>query len=102
SISLSEAARDWLADKGYDQLYGARPLSRIIQDKVKKPLADELLFGKLAKGGQVMVDVTGGKLSFEFKALEKKPKRGKKGDGGGKGPAGPETPSGDKIPELVS
>ena len=69
---------------------------------MKKPLADELLFGKLAKGGQVTVDVADGKLAFEFKALEKKPKRGKKGDGGGTGPAGPETPSGDKIPELVT
>jgi len=101
SISLGKAARDWLAEKGYDQLYGARPLGRIIQDKVKKPLADELLFGKLAKGGQVEIDVANGKLSFAFRALEKKPKRGKKGDGGGEGPAGPKTPSGDKIPELV-
>jgi ATP-dependent Clp protease ATP-binding subunit ClpA len=101
SISLGKAARDWLAEKGYDQLYGARPLGRIIQDKVKKPLADELLFGKLAKGGQVEIDVANGKLSFAFRALEKKPKRGKKGDGGGEGPAGPKSPSGDKIPELV-
>ncbi|MBC8239027.1 MAG: AAA family ATPase, partial [Alphaproteobacteria bacterium] len=102
SISMSMAARDWLAEKGYDQLYGARPLGRIIQDKIKKPLADELLFGKLAKGGVVEIDVADGKLSFEFRALEKKPKRGKKGDGGGEGPAGPKTPSGDKIPELVT
>ncbi len=102
SISISDAARDWLAEKGYDKLYGARPLGRIIQDKVKKPLADELLFGKLAKGGQVTVDMADGKLSFEFKALEKKPKGGKKGDGGSKGPAGPEAPSDDKIPELVT
>ena len=101
SISLGKAARDWLAEKGYDPLYGARPLGRIIQDKVKKPLADELLFGKLAKGGQVEIDVANGKLSFAFRALEKKPKRGKKGDGGGEGPAGPKSPSGDKIPELV-
>jgi ATP-dependent Clp protease ATP-binding subunit ClpA len=101
SISLGKAARDWLAEKGYDQLYGARPLGRIIQDKVKKPLADELLFGKLAKGGQVEIDVANGKLSFAFRALEKKPKRGKKGDGGGEGPAGPKSPSGDKVPELV-
>jgi ATP-dependent Clp protease ATP-binding subunit ClpA len=101
SISLSKAARDWLAEKGYDPLYGARPLGRIIQDKVKKPLADELLFGKLAKGGRVEIDVADGKLSFAFQTLEKKPKRGKKGDGAGEGPAGPKTPSGDKIPELV-
>jgi ATP-dependent Clp protease ATP-binding subunit ClpA len=98
SISLSKAARDWLAEKGYDQLYGARPLGRIIQEKVKKPLADELLFGKLAKGGKVIIDVEDGALSFEFEAKEKPPKSKKKGGG----PADPETPSGDKIPELVT
>ncbi|MFP6697846.1 MAG: ATP-dependent Clp protease ATP-binding subunit ClpA [Alphaproteobacteria bacterium] len=104
SIELSTAARDWLADKGYDQLYGARPLGRIIQEKVKKPLADELLFGKLAKGGKVVIDVADGKLTFDFLAKEKPPKRGKrkKDDGNGGGPADPETPAGDKIPELVN
>ena len=104
SIELSTAARDWLADKGYDQLYGARPLGRIIQEKVKKPLADELLFGKLAKGGKVVIDVADGKLTFDFLAKEKPPKRGKrkKDDGNGGGPADPETPGGDKIPELVN
>jgi ATP-dependent Clp protease ATP-binding subunit ClpA len=106
AIKLSVAARDWLAEKGYDQLYGARPLGRIIQEKVKKPLADELLFGKLAKGGQVVIDVAEGKLTFTFEAKEKRSKGGGgKGDGNGErggGPADPETPSGDKIPELVS
>ncbi|MFP6706035.1 MAG: ATP-dependent Clp protease ATP-binding subunit ClpA [Alphaproteobacteria bacterium] len=104
SIELSTAARDWLADKGYDQLYGARPLGRIIQEKVKKPLADELLFGKLAKGGKVMIDVADGKLTFDFLAKEKPPKRGKrkKNDGNGGGPADSEMPGGDKIPELVN
>ncbi|MDP6875326.1 MAG: ATP-dependent Clp protease ATP-binding subunit ClpA [Alphaproteobacteria bacterium] len=106
AIKLSVAARDWLAEKGYDQLYGARPLGRIIQEKVKKPLADELLFGKLAKGGQVVIDVAEGKLTFTFEAKEKRSKGGSgKGDGNGErggGPADPETPSGDKIPELVS
>ncbi|MBT3307443.1 MAG: ATP-dependent Clp protease ATP-binding subunit ClpA, partial [Alphaproteobacteria bacterium] len=111
SISLSTAAREWLAEKGYDHLYGARPLSRIIQEKVKKPLADELLFGKLAKGGQVIIEVVDGALSFEFQAKEKPPRPGKNGGGkdsgkdsgkDGGGPADPETPSGDKIPELVT
>ncbi len=66
TISLSDAARNWLGDKGYDPLYGARPLARIIQEHIKKPLADELLFGKLAKGGAVMVDVAGDKLTFTY------------------------------------
>jgi ATP-dependent Clp protease ATP-binding subunit ClpA len=67
-IDVSESARAWLAVKGYDQLYGARPLARIIQEHIKKPLAEELLFGKLAKGGQVVVkaDKEGDKLSFDF------------------------------------
>lgn len=56
TIELTEAAKAWLSKKGYDPLYGARPLGRIIQEHVKKPLADELLFGKLAHGGTVHVD----------------------------------------------
>jgi len=55
SITLSDAARSWLAKRGYDPLYGARPLSRTIQEHLKKPLADELLFGALQKGGHVTV-----------------------------------------------
>ncbi|MDA8230705.1 MAG: ATP-dependent Clp protease ATP-binding subunit ClpA [Magnetospirillum sp.] len=67
SIELSESARGWLAKKGYDPQFGARPLARIIQEHIKKPLAEELLFGKLAKGGIVKVDVgPDGKLVFEI------------------------------------
>jgi len=66
TIVLSDAARDWLAEKGYDKLYGARPLSRVIQEHIKKPLAEELLFGRLSKGGVVRVDVLEGKLTFDF------------------------------------
>jgi ATP-dependent Clp protease ATP-binding subunit ClpA len=55
TIELDASARAWLAEKGYDPLFGARPLARIIQEHVKKPLADELLFGRLAKGGTVRV-----------------------------------------------
>jgi ATP-dependent Clp protease ATP-binding subunit ClpA len=59
-IELSDGARRWLAEKGYDRLYGARPLARIIQEHVKKPLAEEVLFGKLANGGgTVRVDSEG-------------------------------------------
>jgi ATP-dependent Clp protease ATP-binding subunit ClpA len=54
-IELDPTARAWLAEKGYDPLFGARPLGRVIQEHVKKPLADELLFGRLAKGGIVRV-----------------------------------------------
>jgi ATP-dependent Clp protease ATP-binding subunit ClpA len=68
TIELDQAARDWLAEKGYDPLYGARPLGRVIQESIKKPLAEELLFGKLAKGGVVTVTVTDEKLAFKFSA----------------------------------
>ena len=72
SIALSEEARTWLGNKGYSQDYGARPLARVIQEHVKKPLAEELLFGKLAKGGVVNVDVdeTGDNLSFSYPEAE--------------------------------
>ena len=66
SIELDEEAAAWLAAKGYDPLYGARPLARVIQDRIKRPLADELLFGKLAKGGKVFVTIVGDKLSFHI------------------------------------
>jgi ATP-dependent Clp protease ATP-binding subunit ClpA len=55
TIELDPSARIWLAEKGYDPLFGARPLARVIQEHIKKPLADELLFGRLAKGGIVRV-----------------------------------------------
>ena len=59
-IELSDGARRWLAEKGYDRMFGARPLARVIQEHVKKPLAEEVLFGKLSNGGgTVRVDVEG-------------------------------------------
>ncbi len=66
AIELDEAASLWLAEQGYDRLYGARPLARVIQDKIKRPLADELLFGRLAKGGKVFVTVEAGALAFHI------------------------------------
>ncbi|MBL6934449.1 MAG: ATP-dependent Clp protease ATP-binding subunit ClpA [Alphaproteobacteria bacterium] len=66
TIDLDAPARAWLAERGYDEKFGARPLARVIQDHVKKPLAEELLFGKLAKGGAVRVKVAGGKLAFSY------------------------------------
>jgi ATP-dependent Clp protease ATP-binding subunit ClpA len=71
-IELSEAARKWLAKKGYDPMFGARPLGRTIQEHIKKALAEELLFGKLAKGGTVKVDIKEDALTFEFQESEPK------------------------------
>jgi ATP-dependent Clp protease ATP-binding subunit ClpA len=66
TISLSDAARKWLGEKGYDMTFGARPLARMIQEHVKKPLAEELLFGRLQKGGAVVVDMEDDKLVFTY------------------------------------
>lgn len=77
-LSLTEEAKSWLADKGYDRLYGARPLGRVIQEHVKTPLADELLFGKLAKGGEVVVKVKDDKIAFEITPHAPAPKAAKK------------------------
>ncbi|MBU3992655.1 MAG: AAA family ATPase, partial [Alphaproteobacteria bacterium] len=65
-IQFDGDARVWLGERGYDRLYGARPMSRLIQEKVKQPLAEELLFGKLAHGGEVHVKVKDGVLGFEL------------------------------------
>jgi len=64
-IELSEAAREWLAEKGYDPLFGARPMVRLIQTELKDRIVDDLLFGKLAKGGRVRVDRADDGLAFE-------------------------------------
>ena len=66
TIESTDAAIDWLAKNGYDELYGARPLGRVIQEQIKRPLADDILFGRLAKGGHVKVDLKDGKLVFEI------------------------------------
>jgi ATP-dependent Clp protease ATP-binding subunit ClpA len=65
SLAATPAARDWLAQHGFDPLMGARPMARVIQDRIKRPLADELLFGKLVGGGRVSVDVRDGELVVE-------------------------------------
>jgi ATP-dependent Clp protease ATP-binding subunit ClpA len=84
TIELSSAAKEWLAERGYDKLYGARPLARVIQEHIKKPLAEELLFGKLVKGGSVKVTMKDGKLDFEIieAQLPALPKPDEDGDGG--------------------
>lgn len=65
-IILSDEARVWLGKRGFNRLYGARPLARIIQEHIKRPLAEELLFGRLTKGGAVTVDVKDGALTFVY------------------------------------
>jgi len=64
TIELSKDAAEWLGEKGYDSKMGARPLGRVIQEYIKKPLAEELLFGKLAKGGVVKVGVKKGEIDI--------------------------------------
>jgi ATP-dependent Clp protease ATP-binding subunit ClpA len=74
-IRLDDEAKTWLTEKGYDKLYGARPMGRLIQEKVKQPLAEELLFGKLVHGGEVAVKLKDGALAFEITpAAPPKPK----------------------------
>ncbi len=76
TIAVNTPARAWLAERGYDEKFGARPLARIIQDYLKRPLAEELLFGKLVKGGAVRVTVADEKLTFSYpKYKRKKPSR---------------------------
>ncbi len=82
TIELTDEARNWLAKKGYDRLYGARPLARIIQEHVKKPLAEEILFGRLAKGGVVSVNVDGEKVDFSYPEETTEPKLPVKRDKG--------------------
>jgi ATP-dependent Clp protease ATP-binding subunit ClpA len=81
-ITLDDDAREWLTARGYDKLYGARPMSRLIQEKIKQPLAEELLFGKLVNGGEVHVRLKDDALTFEITPAA--PKRGKGGPAGGK------------------
>ncbi|MGB5199307.1 MAG: ATP-dependent Clp protease ATP-binding subunit ClpA [Sedimenticolaceae bacterium] len=66
SISVGSEVREWLADRGYDPQMGARPMARVIQDRIKKPMAEELLFGRLSQGGKVRVELADGELEFEY------------------------------------
>ena len=88
TIELSDDAADWLAKNGFDELYGARPLARVIQESIKKPLADDLLFGKLIRGGHVKVVLRDGKIAFDIEATK------------GAGPIA-EPESGDPEPALA-
>jgi len=65
-MELSPTARQWLADKGYDPAMGARPMGRVVQEQLKKPLANEILFGRLVSGGEVRVDLLNDELTFDY------------------------------------
>jgi ATP-dependent Clp protease ATP-binding subunit ClpA len=65
TLELDEAARDWLADHGFDERFGARPMARLIMNELKKPMADEILFGRLKQGGHVRATVRDGKLALD-------------------------------------
>jgi len=75
-IQLDDEAKTWLTQRGYDKLYGARPMGRLIQEKIKQPLAEELLFGKLVHGGEVSVKLKDNALAFEITPAAPKPKKG--------------------------
>jgi ATP-dependent Clp protease ATP-binding subunit ClpA len=77
-IHLDDEARAWLTTRGYDKLYGARPMGRLVQEKIKQPLAEELLFGKLVHGGEVKVHIKDNALAFEITGAPPKPPRGRK------------------------
>ncbi|MGI8705893.1 MAG: ATP-dependent Clp protease ATP-binding subunit ClpA [Sphingomicrobium sp.] len=79
-IELDDEARKWIVDRGYDKIYGARPMARLVQEKIKQPLAEELLFGKLVNGGEVKVHIKDNAPAFEIapappKAAKSKGKR---------------------------
>jgi ATP-dependent Clp protease ATP-binding subunit ClpA len=65
SIQVSEEAQEWFASKGFDTVFGARPMSRLIQKELKNKLADEILFGSLRDGGTVAIDCKDGELTFD-------------------------------------
>ena len=68
AITLEPEARAWLAEKGYDPVYGARPLARVIQTEVRDPLTDEILFGRLEHGGTVTIRLEDRQLAFAYDA----------------------------------
>jgi ATP-dependent Clp protease ATP-binding subunit ClpA len=76
TIELSPEASEWLIEHGYDEKFGARPMARVIQEHIKKPLAEELLFGRLENGGtvRVIVEETEGRRTLGFTIIESRPK----------------------------
>jgi ATP-dependent Clp protease ATP-binding subunit ClpA len=92
-IELDDEARKWLVDRGYDKLYGARPMGRLVQEKIKQPLAEELLFGKLVNGGEVKVRIKDNAPSFEIVPAAPKVKAKPKKKAPAKKKAGGEAPA---------
>ena len=74
-LTISDTVRTWLAEKGYDPQYGARPLARVIQTEIKDALSDEILFGRMQKGGEVNIDLKDDKLVFNYGPVERKPRQ---------------------------
>ena len=72
-IQLNEDARDWLASEGYDENMGARPMARVIDEQIKRPLAEQLLFGNLTEGGKLVIKVKQDKLDLEFLPAPERP-----------------------------
>ena len=70
TLTLEADARLWLAERGYDEKMGARPMARLIQEKIKKPLAEDLLFGRLVNGGHVRIFVENGELAFGIESKQ--------------------------------
>ena len=70
TLSIDQSTKKYLANKGFDEIFGARELSRIIQDEIKKPIAEELIFGKIAKGGHISITIKDKKIEFKFSKKE--------------------------------
>ena len=85
-IAATDAARRWLGEKGYDRAFGARPLGRVIQEHVKRPMSEEVLFGKLESGGRVTVDVVDDEIVFEYEEPARPQGPGKGGRSGSRTP----------------
>ena len=80
TLSISDRVRTWLAKKGYDPQYGARPLARVIQTEIKDALSDEILFGRMQKGGEVGIDLKNDKLIFDYGLIERKSRESRSRD----------------------
>ncbi len=92
-IELDDEARKWLTDRGYDKLYGARPMGRLVQEKIKQPLAEELLFGKLVNGGEVKVRIKDNAPAFELTPAPPKADRRRQAQVEAKKKAGGDAPA---------